>query len=78
MFGIFLGMVIWIVDDLFIKSIDDVVEWNWILYNFFSIGDIEYYFLDMVGTIAGIFVGCFVLGILLGFVFGCVVMRRRM
>lgn len=72
------GMVIWTADDLSTKSTDDAAEWNWILHNLFSTGDIEHHSLDMAGTIAGISVGCFVLGTLLGFAFGCAVMRRRM
>lgn len=78
MLGTFSGMVIWTADDLSTKSTDDAAEWNWILHNLFSTGDIEHHSLDMAGTIAGISVGCFVLGTLLGFAFGCAVMRRRM
>lgn len=78
MLGSFSGMVIWTADDLSTKSTDDATEWNWILHNLFSTGDIEQHSLDMAGTIAGISVGCFVLGTLLGFALGCAVMRKRM
>lgn len=72
------GMVIWTADDLSSKSVDDAAEWNWILHNLFSTGEIEHHTLDMAGTVAGISVGCFVLGTLLGFALGCAVMRKRM
>nr|XP_022345197.1 di-N-acetylchitobiase-like isoform X2 [Crassostrea virginica] len=74
----FKGMVIWTADDLSAKGIDDGTEWNWILHSLFSKGEIQEKSRDMAGIVAGISVGCFVLGSFLGFAFGCAVMRKRM
>lgn len=71
-------MVIWTGDDLSAKGIEDDVEWNWILHGLFSKGEIQEHDLNMAGTVAGVSVACFVLGSLLGFAFGCALMRRRM
>lgn len=75
---LFTGMVIWTADDLSAKGIDDGTEWNWILHSLFSKGEIQEKSRDMAGIVAGISVGCFVLGSFLGFAFGCAVMRKRM
>ncbi|XP_062592149.1 di-N-acetylchitobiase-like isoform X2 [Saccostrea cucullata] len=74
----FKGMVIWTGDDLSSKGVGDDMEWNWILHSLFSEGEIQEHNLNMAGTVAGISVGCFVLGSLLGFALGCGIMRKRM
>ncbi|XP_061174413.1 di-N-acetylchitobiase-like isoform X2 [Saccostrea echinata] len=74
----FKGMVIWTGDDLSRKGVEDDTEWNWILHSLFSEGEIQEHNLNMAGTVAGISVGCFILGSLLGFAVGCGLMRKRM